>query len=70
MESIEIPKPTVTIGEIRAKYKLTQKEFASSIGVSAQTVSAWEKDIYTISPKNLLNIYIKYGVNSIELLGV
>ncbi|RMI79755.1 helix-turn-helix transcriptional regulator [Streptococcus iniae] len=70
MEEISLPKPTITISEIRAKHKLTQVEFGRSIGVSAQTVSAWESDIYTISPKNLLKIYMKYGVNSIELLGV
>ena len=61
--------PTITILEIRAKNKLTQAEFAESIGVSKQSVSTWEKDIYTISPRNLLKICQKYGVKSMDLLG-
>ncbi|WP_258306032.1 helix-turn-helix transcriptional regulator [Streptococcus agalactiae] len=69
-EEIKIPEPAITIIEIRAKHKLSQKEFAESIGVSPQTVVAWEKDIYTIKPRNLQKIWLKYGVTSIELLGV
>lgn len=65
-----MPKPTVTIAELRAKNnKMTQADFAKSIGVSAQTVSAWEKDITTISTKHLIRIYEVYGVKSSELLG-
>ena len=65
-----MPKPTITIAEIRAKHgKMTQKDFGKSIGVSAQTVSAWENDITIISSKHLLKIYEGYGVKSNELLG-
>ena len=46
-----MPKPTITIAEIRAKNgKLSQEAFGASIGVSAQTVGSWEKDIYKIKP--------------------
>lgn len=62
-------KPVITIAEIRAKYKLNQEQFGKSIGVSKQTVSSWEKDIYRIKPKNLLKIYEVYGVSSSDLLG-
>ena len=65
-----MPKPTRTIAEIRAKNgKLSQEAFGASIGVSAQTVGSWEKDIYKIKPKHLLKIYEKYGVSSKDLLG-
>ncbi|MGV3061360.1 helix-turn-helix transcriptional regulator [Streptococcus hyovaginalis] len=62
-------KPVITIAEIRAKYKLNQEQFGKSIGVSKQTVSSWEKDVYRIKPKNLLKIYEVYGVSSSDLLG-
>lgn len=62
-------KPVITIAEIRAKYKLNQEQFGKSIGVSKQTVSSWEKDVYKIKSKNLLKIYEVYGVSSSDLLG-
>lgn len=63
-------KPTLTIAEIRFKNdRMTQKEFGDSIGVSTQTVSAWEKDISKISVRHLMKICDKYGVKSSELLG-
>ena len=63
-------KPTLTIAEIRFKNnRMTQKEFGKSIGVSTQTVSAWEKDISKISVRHLMKICDKYGVKSSELLG-
>lgn len=64
-----MPQPVITIAEIRAKYKLNQEEFGKSIGVSKQTVSSWEKDVYKIKPRNLLKIHEVYGVNSSDLLG-
>lgn len=65
-----MPKPTVTIAEIRAKNeKMTQLEFGKSIGVSAQTIHSWEKDITTIRTKHLLKICEVYGVKSSDLLG-
>jgi transcriptional regulator, XRE family len=63
-------KPKITIAEIRAKHgKMSQEEFGASVGVSAQTVGAWEKDILKISPIYLLRITEKYGVSSSDLLG-
>ncbi|HEN7498903.1 TPA: helix-turn-helix transcriptional regulator [Streptococcus agalactiae] len=59
----------ITIAEIRAKYKLNQEEFGKSIGVSKQTVSSWEQDVYRIKSRNLLKIYEVYGVSSSDLLG-
>lgn len=65
-----MPQPSITIAEIRAKHgKMTQKEFGESIGVSAQTVNAWEQDITIIKSRHLLKICDKYGVKSSELLG-
>lgn len=65
-----MPEPMITIAEIRAKNgKMSQLEFGKSLGVSAQTVHAWEKDITTIRSKHLLKIYEVYGVKSSELLG-
>lgn len=62
---------TITIAELRAKHgKMSQKDFGKSIGVSAQTVNAWEKDVFKISPKNLAKIREVYGVSTSELLGV
>lgn len=66
-----MPKPTITIAEIRAKNgKMSQEEFAKSIGVSPQTVGAWEKDIFKINSKHLVKISEVYGVKSSELLGI
>lgn len=65
-----MPKPKMTIAEIRAKHgKMTQKEFGATVGVSAQTVNSWEKDITKIRPKYLIKIYDIYGVSSSDLLG-
>lgn len=66
-----MPEPKITIAEIRARHgKMTQKEFGASIGVSTQTVSSWEKDIYKASPKHLIKINEVYGVSTSDLLGV
>lgn len=44
---------TITIAELRAKHgKMSQKDFGKSIGVSAQTVNAWEKDVFKGTSKN------------------
>ena len=65
-----IPDPKITIAEIRFKNgRMTQKEFADSIGVSTQTVVAWEKDVFKVSPKYLVKIFQVYGVSSSDLLG-
>lgn len=44
MESKDLKK-------IRAERNMTQQIFASFIGVSAGTVSAWEQDVRPIPPK-------------------
>ena len=62
--------PTISILELRARNKMNQAEFAESVGVSAQTVSSWEKNVLSISPKNLITICEKYGIKSSDLLGI
>ncbi|HHJ8522102.1 helix-turn-helix domain-containing protein [Streptococcus dysgalactiae] len=65
-----MPQPTITIAEIRAKNnKMSQEEFGKSLGVSAQTINSWEKDITKIKSRHLIKIYQLYGVRSSELLG-
>lgn len=62
--------PKITIKELRARNNLTQEEFAKSVGTSAQTVSAWEKNQLSISPKNMVRICNKYHIQSSDLYGI
>lgn len=62
-------KPKVTILEIRAKNKLNQKEFGKTVGVTAQTVGSWEKNIKSISAENLIKVCQIYDVRASDLLG-
>ena len=62
-------KPKISILELRAKNKMSQKEFGQTVGVSSQTVSAWEKNIFSIWTKNLIEICKLYNVQSSDLLG-
>ena len=62
--------PKITIKELRARHNLTQEEFAKSVGTSAQTVGAWEKDQLSISPKNMVTICKKYHLQSSDLYGI
>ncbi|MGT2958843.1 transcriptional regulator [Streptococcus bovimastitidis] len=62
--------PVITVKELRAKVNMNQEEFGKSIGVSAQTVGSWEKDILKISPDNLVKLCLKYKIKSSDLLGV
>lgn len=62
-------KPKITILEIRAKNKLNQKEFGETVGVTAQTVGSWEKNIKSISAENLIKVCQIYGIKSSDLLG-
>ena len=62
-------KPKITILEIRARNKLNQKEFGKTVGVTAQTVSSWEKNIKSISAENLIKVCRIYGIKSSDLLG-
>ena len=62
-------KPKISILELRAKNRMSQKEFGQTVGVSSQTVSAWEKNILSISTHNLIEICKLYNVHSSDLLG-
>lgn len=50
--------PTVNISEIRASLCMTQKSFASMLGVSLRTVESWEcgKSTPTPTAKKLINL--------------
>lgn len=61
--------PKITIKELRARHNLTQEEFAKSVGTTHQTVSAWEKNVLSISPKNMVTICKKYNLQSSDLYG-
>ncbi|AZF90826.1 transcriptional Cro repressor [Streptococcus phage CHPC925] len=61
--------PKITIKELRARHDLTQEEFAKSVGTTHQTVSAWEKNVLSISPKNMAKICNKYHIHSSDLYG-
>lgn len=64
-------KPKITIAELRARNKkMTQKELAELVGVSTQTVIAWEKDITTIKADNLLKLCSVLNTSATELLGI
>lgn len=62
--------PKITIKELRARHNMTQEEFAKSVGTTAQTVSAWEKNVLSISPKNMVIICNKYHIQSSDLYGI
>lgn len=61
--------PKITIKELRARHNLTQEEFAKTVGTTPQTVSAWEKNRLSISPKNMVTICKKYNLQSSDLYG-
>lgn len=63
-------KPKITIKEIRARENMSQKKFAETLGVSAQTIGSWEKNIYSASPEHLTKICLTYRVSSADLLGI
>ncbi|WP_274657021.1 helix-turn-helix transcriptional regulator [Streptococcus equinus] len=62
-------KPNITVREIRARENMNQEDFGKMLGVSAQTVGSWEKDVYSISSKNLVKLCLTYHVTSFDLLG-
>lgn len=64
-------EPKITIAELRARQnKMTQKELADLVGVTAQTVVSWEKDITTIKAENLLKLCCVLKTSTSDLLGV
>lgn len=46
----------MTLKELRIKKRLTQDEFAQSIGVTKMTVSRWERGVMKLSLKNIRKI--------------
>lgn len=52
----------MTIRELRKKLRMTQKEFAKEIGVSIQSVSAWETELKSPSYRSIKIIEKKYNV--------
>ena len=62
--------PKITIKELRARHNLTQEEFAKSVGTTPHTVSAWEKNQLSISPKNMVVICNRYNIQSSDLYGI
>ena len=64
-------RPKVTIAELRARNnKMKQSELAEAVGVTTQTIGAWERDITTIKGENLLKLCKVLGTTASDLLGV
>nr|DAT34720.1 MAG TPA: Helix-turn-helix XRE-family like protein [Caudoviricetes sp.] len=64
-------QPKVTIAELRARNnKMKQSELAEAVGVSTQTIGAWEKDITIIKGEHLLKLCKILGTTASDLLGV
>lgn len=65
-----MPKPNVTIAELRIREnKMSQKQLASAIGVSTQTINASEKDITIIIGENLIKLCRCFNVKASDILG-
>lgn len=65
-----MPKPNVTIAELRIREnKMSQKQLASAIGVSTQTINASEKDITIIIGENLIKLCRYFNVKASDILG-
>ena len=63
-------KPNVTIAELRMREnKMSQKQLAKAIGVSTQTINAWEKDITIIKGENLIKLCRHFNVTASDILG-
>lgn len=63
-------KPNVTIAELRMREnKMSQKQLAEAIGVSTQTINAWEKDITIIKGENLIKLCHYFNVKASDILG-
>ena len=64
-------QPKVTIAELRARNnKIKQSELAEAVGVSTQTIGAWEKDITIIKGEHLLKLCKILDTTASDLLGV
>lgn len=63
--------PKITIAELRARNnKMNQSELAKAVGVTTQTVSAWEKDITVIKAHHLLKLCQVLNTTASDLLGI
>lgn len=64
-------KPKTTIAELRARnHKMKQSELAEAVGVTTQTVNAWEKDITVIKAHHLLKLCKVLNTTASDLLGI
>lgn len=64
-------QPKVTIAELRARNnKMKQSELAEAVGVTTQTIGAWERDITIIKGEHLLKLCKVLGTTASDLLGV
>lgn len=64
-------QPIITIAELRARHnKMTQSQLAELVGVRAQTINAWEKDITSIKAQHLLKLCEVLETTASDLLGV
>ncbi len=48
---------------------MSQKQLAKAIGVSTQTINAWEKDITIIKGENLIKLCRYFNVKASDILG-
>ena len=65
------PKCGQLIREIRQEFKLSQEEFANSIGVTFSTVNRWENGHAKpsrLAANNLQKKLLELGIRGIELL--
>lgn len=67
----EVLNNVITIAELRARHnKMSQQELADNIEVGVDSVRRWERDINTISAKNLKKLSKYFKVSSDDLLGI
>ena len=62
----------MTLGEYRKKLGLTQKDVARAVGVSVNTVSAWETGLYWPSGRHLialLDLFHNCRISLFEVTG-
>lgn len=59
----------LSIKELRLSNRMTQKEFAEKVGVSCQTISAWENETKLPSVSNCRKIEKMFGVKLVYHYG-
>lgn len=60
----------ITLEAARVNKGLSQKQVAEALGVSAQTVCAWEKEPFKITIEKAYRLAELYGVNIANLIFV